>query len=248
LGSRYRGKCILDARVRALWGARAGCARQSRCFPTRIASSGQEAARKRPSSRPSIPTTKTIMRANIALSGLSDRVETAGSRWRGRNLLRGRTSSKNSSDRPRHHGSQASGEQHVRTLLREFSASIKRIFFAVVQAMSRHTARGSDSIEGLPTKSFPARTAGRCPWRMTYLFSQDWRGASMHELCSRANGLLSRHRRREKSAEPCAHRTGPKGYAEARGRAKTSASHCTNSRQKRIGLWRTLLHARKHRH
>ena len=70
-------------------------------------------------------------------------------------------------------------EQHVRTLLRELVHRSKNLL-AVVQAMSRQTATGSGSIEDFQRK-FSARLQA-LSMAHDLLISQDWRGASMHDL------------------------------------------------------------------
>ncbi|MGJ0506643.1 MAG: sensor histidine kinase [Methylocystis sp.] len=70
-------------------------------------------------------------------------------------------------------------EQHVRVLLRELVHRSKNLL-AVVQAMSRQTAAQAVSVEEFQRK-FSARLQALS---MAYdlLVSQDWRGASMHDL------------------------------------------------------------------
>lgn len=72
-------------------------------------------------------------------------------------------------------------EQHVRVLLRELVHRSKNLL-AVVQAMSRQTAARAVSVEEFQRK-FSARLQALS---MAYdlLVSQDWRGASMHDLVS----------------------------------------------------------------
>jgi two-component sensor histidine kinase len=70
-------------------------------------------------------------------------------------------------------------EQHVRVLLRELVHRSKNLL-AVVQAMSRQTAAGAPSVEAFQRK-FSARLQA-LSMAHDLLVSQDWRGASMHEL------------------------------------------------------------------
>lgn len=70
-------------------------------------------------------------------------------------------------------------EQHVRVLLRELVHRSKNLL-AVVQAMSRQTAAGSPSVAEFQRK-FGARLQA-LSMAHDLLISQDWRGASMHDL------------------------------------------------------------------
>lgn len=70
-------------------------------------------------------------------------------------------------------------EQHVRVLLRELVHRSKNLL-AVVQAMSRQTAAGAPSVEEFQRK-FSARLQA-LSMAHDLLISQDWRGASMHDL------------------------------------------------------------------
>ncbi|WP_281801223.1 sensor histidine kinase [Methylocystis echinoides] len=70
-------------------------------------------------------------------------------------------------------------EQHVRVLLRELVHRSKNLL-AVVQAMSRQTAAGAVSVEEFQRK-FSARLQA-LSMAHDLLVSQDWRGASMHDL------------------------------------------------------------------
>lgn len=70
-------------------------------------------------------------------------------------------------------------EQHVRVLLRELVHRSKNLL-AVVQAMARQTAMGSPSLEDFQRK-FSARLQA-LSMADDLLVSQDWRGASMHDL------------------------------------------------------------------
>ena len=70
-------------------------------------------------------------------------------------------------------------EQHVRTLLRELVHRSKNIL-AVVQSMSRQTATAAVSVEEYQRK-FSARLQA-LSMAHDLLISQDWRGASMHDL------------------------------------------------------------------
>lgn len=70
-------------------------------------------------------------------------------------------------------------EQHVRVLLRELVHRSKNLL-AVVQAMSRQTAAGATSVEAFQRK-FSARLQA-LSMAHDLLVSQDWRGASMHDL------------------------------------------------------------------
>ncbi len=70
-------------------------------------------------------------------------------------------------------------EQHVRVLLRELVHRSKNLL-AVVQAMARQTAAGAPSVEDFQRK-FSARLQA-LSMAHDLLVSQDWRGASMHEL------------------------------------------------------------------
>jgi two-component sensor histidine kinase len=70
-------------------------------------------------------------------------------------------------------------EQHVRVLVRELVHRSKNLL-AVVQAMSRQTAARAVSVEEFQRK-FSARLQA-LSMAHDLLVSQDWRGASMHEL------------------------------------------------------------------
>ncbi len=70
-------------------------------------------------------------------------------------------------------------EQHVRVLLRELVHRSKNLL-AVVQAMARQTAAGAPSVEDFQRK-FSARLQA-LSMAHDLLVSQDWRGASMHDL------------------------------------------------------------------
>jgi two-component sensor histidine kinase len=70
-------------------------------------------------------------------------------------------------------------EQHVRILLRELVHRSKNLL-AVVQAMARQTAMASPSVEEFQRK-FSARLQA-LSMAHDLLVSQDWRGASMHDL------------------------------------------------------------------
>jgi len=70
-------------------------------------------------------------------------------------------------------------EQHVRVLLRELVHRSKNLL-AVVQAMARQTAMGSPSVEDFQRK-FQARLQA-LSMAHDLLVSQDWRGASLHDL------------------------------------------------------------------
>ncbi|WP_363349719.1 HWE histidine kinase domain-containing protein [Methylocystis echinoides] len=70
-------------------------------------------------------------------------------------------------------------EHHVRVLLRELVHRSKNLL-AVVQAMSRQTAAGAPSVEDFQRK-FSARLQA-LSMAHDLLVSQDWRGASMHDL------------------------------------------------------------------
>ncbi|MFY9627479.1 MAG: HWE histidine kinase domain-containing protein [Methylocystis sp.] len=170
------GEVHLDARVRALWGLAPDAPANLDVF--RRALHPQDKRRTKEAIEQAIdPNHQDDYESEYRVIGLSDRVE----RWvsvRGRTFFEdGRAvrivgTARDITDRKHR-------EQHVRTLLRELVHRSKNLL-AVVQAMSRQTARGSDSIEDFQRK-FSARLQA-LSMAHDILISQDWRGASMHEL------------------------------------------------------------------
>jgi len=170
------GEVLLDARVRALWGLSADDPANLDVF--RSALHPQDKRRTKEAIAAALdPENTEDYEAEYRIIGQRDRVE----RWvsvRGRTFFEGRRAvrivgtARDITERKHR-------EQHVRTLLRELVHRSKNLL-AVVQAMSRQTATGSASIEEYQRK-FSARLQALSTAH-DLLISQDWRGASMHDL------------------------------------------------------------------
>ncbi len=170
------GQVHLDARTRSLWGLAEDSPANFEVF--RNALHPQD--RKRTKEAVSValdPEHEGDYEIEYRIVGQEDRVE----RWIS---VRGRTFFENGRAvrilgtardiTPRKHR-----EQHVRVLLRELVHRSKNLL-AVVQAMARQTAINSGSIDDFQRK-FAARLQA-LSMAHDLLISQDWRGASMHEL------------------------------------------------------------------
>ena len=170
------GEVVLDARVRALWGLSEDAPANLDVF--RSALHPQDKKRTKEAIEQALdPNSPDDYESEYRVIGQIDRVE----RWVS---VRGRTFFENG--RPvrivgtaRDITYRKHREQHVRTLLRELVHRSKNLL-AVVQAMSRQTATGSGSIEDFQRK-FSARLQA-LSMAHDLLISQDWRGASMHDL------------------------------------------------------------------
>lgn len=170
------GEVHLDARVRQLWGFDAETPASLDMF--RNALHPQDRKRSREAVETALdPEHDGDYEIEYRVIGLKDRVE----RWVS---IRGRTFFDNG--RPvrilgtaRDITGRKQREQHVRVLLRELVHRSKNLL-AVVQAMSRQTAAGSPSVEEFQRK-FGARLQA-LSMAHDLLISQDWRGASMHDL------------------------------------------------------------------
>jgi two-component sensor histidine kinase len=170
------GEVHLDARVRALWSLPDDMPASFELF--RNALHPQD--RKRTKEAVGIaldPEQQADYEVEYRVIGLSDNIE----RWvsvRGRTFFEdGRAvrilgTARDITERKHR-------EQHVRMLLRELVHRSKNLL-AVVQAMARQTATGSPSIEEFQRK-FSARLQA-LSMAHDLLVSQDWRGASMHDL------------------------------------------------------------------
>ncbi len=170
------GEVHLDARVRQLWGFDADTPASLEVF--RNALHPQDRKRSREAVETALdPEHDGDYEIEYRVIGLNDGIE----RWVS---IRGRTFFENG--RPvrilgtaRDITGRKQREQHVRVLLRELVHRSKNLL-AVVQAMSRQTAAGSPSVEEFQRK-FGARLQA-LSMAHDLLISQDWRGASMHDL------------------------------------------------------------------
>jgi len=170
------GEVHLDARVRQLWGFDVDTPASLDMF--RNALHPQDRKRSREAVETALdPEHDGDYEIEYRVIGLKDKVE----RWVS---IRGRTFFEN--ERPvrilgtaRDITGRKQREQHVRVLLRELVHRSKNLL-AVVQAMSRQTAAGSPSVEEFHRK-FGARLQA-LSMAHDLLISQDWRGASMHDL------------------------------------------------------------------
>jgi len=170
------GEVVLDARVRALWGLDDGDAANLDVF--RAALHPQDKQRTKEAINHALNADyKGDYEAEYRVIGRRDNVE----RWvsvRGRTLFEGGRAVRFIGT-ARDITGRKHREQHVRTLLRELVHRSKNLL-AVVQAMSRQTATNAASIEEYQRK-FAARLQA-LSMAHDLLISQDWRGASMHEL------------------------------------------------------------------
>ena len=170
------GEVHLDARVRALWSLPDDTPGSMDLF--RHALHPQDKKRTREAVDAALdPNREGDYEVEYRVVGLTDRVE----RWvsvRGRTFFEdGRAvrilgTARDITERKHR-------EQHVRVLLRELVHRSKNLL-AVVQAMARQTAAGSPSVEDFQRK-FAARLQA-LSMAHDLLVSQDWRGASMHDL------------------------------------------------------------------
>jgi hypothetical protein len=170
------GEVHLDDRVRALWGVEGDGPANFDIF--RAALHPQDRRRTKEAVGEALdPEREGDYEAEYRVIGHADRIE----RWV---AVRGRTFFENGRavrilGTARDITERKHREQHVRILLRELVHRSKNLL-AVVQAMARQTATGSTSIEQFQRK-FSARLQA-LSMAHDLLVSQDWRGASMHEL------------------------------------------------------------------
>jgi PAS domain S-box-containing protein len=170
------GEVLLDARVRQLWGLSKDTPANLDVF--RAALHPQDKRRTREAIAQALdPENFDDYEAEYRVIGQNDKVE----RWvsvRGRTFFEdGRATRIVGTARDITYRKMR--EQHVRTLLRELVHRSKNLL-AVVQAMSRQTATGAVSVEEYQRK-FSARLQA-LSMAHDLLISQDWRGASMHDL------------------------------------------------------------------
>ncbi len=170
------GEVLLDDRVRALWGLSKDAPANLDVFRAALHPSDKRRT-KEAITQALDPDNVDDYEAEYRVIGQDDKVE----RWvsvRGRTFFdEGRPVRIVGTARDitwRKHR-----EQHVRTLLRELVHRSKNIL-AVVQSMSRQTATGAVSVEEYQRK-FSARLQA-LSMAHDLLISQDWRGASMHDL------------------------------------------------------------------
>ena len=170
------GEVHLDARARKLWGLDADTPASFEMF--RNALHPQDRRRSREAVEVALdPAHDGDYEIEYRVIGVNDRVE----RWIS---IRGRTFFEDGRavrilGTARDITGRKQREQHVRVLLRELVHRSKNLL-AVVQAMSRQTAAGSPSVEAFQRK-FGARLQA-LSMAHDLLISQDWRGASMHDL------------------------------------------------------------------
>jgi PAS domain S-box-containing protein len=170
------GEVHLDARVRALWGLPDDVKGSFEIF--RGALHPQDKKRTKEAVGLALdPDRKGDYEIEYRVIGQTDRIE----RWI---AVRGRTFFEDGRavrilGTARDITGRKHREQHVRTLLRELVHRSKNLL-AVVQAMARQTAMGSPSVEDFQRK-FAARLQA-LSMAHDLLVSQDWRGASMHDL------------------------------------------------------------------
>ncbi|MBI1868438.1 MAG: PAS domain-containing protein [Methylocystis sp.] len=193
------GAVRLDARVRALWALPKGVPASFEIF--RNALHPQDVKGVKQAMDAAIdPESRGDYEVEYRVIGQTDRVE----RWiavRGRTIFEdGRAvriigTARDVTERKHR-------EQHVRVLLRELVHRSKNLL-AVVQAMARQTAMGSPSLEDFQRK-FAARLQA-LSMAHDLLVSQEWRGASMHDLVRSqmaycldvAQGAIDQHARIE---------------------------------------------------
>jgi two-component sensor histidine kinase len=170
------GAVHLDARVRQLWGLADDAEPSFEVF--RNALHPQDRRRSKEAVGLALdPTYEGDYEIEYRIIGVKDKVE----RWvsiRGRTFFEeGRAvrilgTARDITERKMR-------EQHVRVLLRELVHRSKNLL-AVVQAMARQTAAGAPSVQEFQRK-FGARLQA-LSMAHDLLVSQDWRGASMHDL------------------------------------------------------------------
>jgi len=170
------GQIHLDARVRQLWGISYDTPANLEMFRNAVHPHDQQRSREAVNVALD-PNNDGDYEIEYRVIGLIDQVE----RWvsiRGRTIFEaGRAvrilgTARDISGRKQR-------EHHVRVLLRELVHRSKNLL-AVVQAMSRQTAAGTTSVEEFQRK-FGARLQA-LSMAHDLLISQDWRGASMHDL------------------------------------------------------------------
>jgi len=170
------GEVHLDARVRQLWGLTDDLEPGFDVF--RNAIHPQDRRRSKEAVGFALdPTYEGDYEIEYRVIGVTDKVE----RWVS---IRGRTFFENGRavrilGTARDITERKMREQHVRVLLRELVHRSKNLL-AVVQAMSRQTAAGAPSVQEFQRK-FSARLQA-LSMAHDLLVSQDWRGASMHDL------------------------------------------------------------------
>jgi len=170
------GEVLLDARVRTLWGLGPNDPANLDVFRNALHPLDKKRT-KEAIAHALDPETREDYEAEYRVIGQNDRIE----RWvsvRGRTFFEGGRAVRIVGT-ARDITYRKHREQHVRTLLRELVHRSKNIL-AVVQAMSRQTASNAGSIEEYQRK-FSARLQA-LSMAHDLLISQDWRGASMHEL------------------------------------------------------------------
>jgi two-component sensor histidine kinase len=170
------GEVHLDARVRHLWGLAEDVDPSFEVF--RNALHPQDRRRSKEAVGLALdPTHDGDYEIEYRVIGVRDRVE----RWvsiRGRTFFEGGRAVRILGT-ARDITERKTREQHVRVLLRELVHRSKNLL-AVVQAMSRQTAAGAVSVQEFQRK-FSARLQA-LSMAHDLLVSQDWRGASMHDL------------------------------------------------------------------
>jgi two-component sensor histidine kinase len=170
------GEVHLDARVRALWGLPDGTPGSFEIF--RDALHPQDRKHTKEAVKLALdPGRQGAYEVEYRVIGQTDNVE----RWI---VVRGRTFFENGRavrilGTARDITERKHREQHVHVLLRELVHRSKNLL-AVVQAMARQTAMGSPSVDEFQRK-FAARLQA-LSMAHDLLVSQEWRGASMHEL------------------------------------------------------------------
>ncbi|ARN81650.1 sensor histidine kinase [Methylocystis bryophila] len=171
------GEVLLDERVRALWGLSKDAPANLDVFRAALLHPSDKKRTQEAIVQALDPENVDDYEAEYRVIGQDDKVE----RWvsvRGRTFFdAGRAVRIVGTARDitwRKHR-----EQHVRTLLRELVHRSKNIL-AVVQSMSRQTSAGAASVEEYQRK-FSARLQA-LSMAHDLLISQDWRGASMHDL------------------------------------------------------------------
>ena len=170
------GEVHIDARTRALWGLAADARPSFEIFRNAL----HPRDRKRTKEAVGValdPLHEGDYEIEYRVIGETDRVE----RWV---AVRGRTFFENGRavrilGTARDITYRKHREQHVRVLLRELVHRSKNLL-AVVQAMARQSGAGAATVEEFQRK-FGARLQA-LSMAHDLLVSQDWRGASMHEL------------------------------------------------------------------
>ncbi len=170
------GEVHLDARVRQLWGLSDDAEPSFDLFRNALHPQDRRLG-KEAVSLALDPANDSYYEVEYRVIGVEDRIE----RWVS---IRGRTFFEDGRavrilGTARDITERKTREQHVRVLLRELVHRSKNLL-AVVQAMSRQTAAGSPSVEEFQRK-FSARLQA-LSMAHDLLVSQDWRGASMHDL------------------------------------------------------------------